>query len=109
MNGSSRRGSGPTLDPLEEAEQASADAEAERVALSMSDDFEEDTSRVTVNLHHVPQPSQPELVVTKSEAPPKVKALTRVLELLPPFGRVVVVLALIGAAVYLIVRGVKLF
>ena len=40
-----------------------------------------------------------------SDAPPKVKALTRVLELLPPFGRVIVVLALIGAAVLLILRG----
>lgn len=110
--------SGRAPDPLDRAREALSDAREATRLLEYSEDFDEPTGRTDVNvhLHHPPSPSHPDvtdtqrlLAMPKSEAPPKVKALTRVLELLPPAGRVVVVLALIAAVVFLVLRGVKLF
>lgn len=43
----------------------------------------------------------------RSDPPEKVRSLTRVLETLPPWSRPVIVLALIGAVVFLALRGVR--
>lgn len=98
MNGSSRHDK--PLDPLEGMQQATADAAAERAALADCDDFDEATGVTIVN--HA-QPSQPDI------QPEKVRLLAFILQLLPPFGRVVVLLAIIAAVVVLVLRGVKLW
>jgi hypothetical protein len=73
-------------------------AERERALRALQDaDWDERTSKIEIMLpHHPPPPSPPS---QPSKRPSSIKGLVVVLEMMPPWGRVIVMLAIIGAAI----------